>query len=669
MALSKIKKLILVEDGGSMVPAVGATCYVYHATTFTLAQMYANRTGTTLASNPATVGADGYLDRYIESGAYDLRVASGLDEATYPDFLAVDDIIISGPAGELQFSDVANLIAATPLNQKSYKVSWAGQLGRKVSTVVHNTTSNEGGAPYVIVNVNPGNLSTLVGGIWVGVNHDLGGGFYAVLIATEVYISMLGCIGDGAKTINGSGQYDYSGTDDSAAFLAALALNSITIDDGFNINLNGAACERGLGFAIKCNLTSSLMNGTLNIRENSGHGLTIGDWNYYDVSVWFGAISSGSANHATGIKIGKSFCEGNSKYRVVYIDGLDHDDIRINMLNDDGTQQEAMALSGIWNSGFGVIHLSGYYSMGFQTIQSSGYATKNTTIKKLISIRDPDAVAVAGKHSFYLLNNYNLQIPGGIFSTGYTTSTLGASHCLKVRDSLKCRFGPIIATTVNIASDANSPTINTLEDNTFECIDTRTVENDNTAYGAVIITTNSPGVMSNNKIMEFHGALSTGTLVSGDYPAITLMGIVDISNTGDLQLTEVYFKDAEVRYLSSETNVYTRKVNAKNCIFNGSIKTNNTDIDLRDCTINGDVNLGSTAGTRNINLMRVIVNGDIITNSAGTRVVNATWYSVVCSNNRQGSSANRPDGVIDFKSVFFADGYYLDQTTFVTPYV
>lgn len=184
MALSKIKKLILVEDAGAMIPAAGATCYVYHATTLTLAQMYTDRNGSVLASNPATIGSTGYLDRYIESGAYDLRVVSGLDETTYPDFLAVDDIIISGPSGELQFSDIANLKAATPLNQKSYKVNWASQLGRKISVVVNNTTSNEGGADYVITNVNPGNLSTLVGGIWVGVNHDLGGGFYAELLDT-----------------------------------------------------------------------------------------------------------------------------------------------------------------------------------------------------------------------------------------------------------------------------------------------------------------------------------------------------------------------------------------------------------------------------------------------------------------------------------------------------
>jgi hypothetical protein len=188
--LSKIKKLILVEDAGAMIPAAGATCYVYHATTLTLAQMYTDRNGSVLASNPATIGSTGYLDRYIESGAYDLRVVSGLDETTYPDFLAVDDIIISGPSGELQFSDIANLKAATPLNQKSYKVNWAGQIGRKVSTVVDNTTSNAGGADYVITNVNPGNLSTLVGGIWVGANHDLGGGFYAKKLVNQIDLDL-----------------------------------------------------------------------------------------------------------------------------------------------------------------------------------------------------------------------------------------------------------------------------------------------------------------------------------------------------------------------------------------------------------------------------------------------------------------------------------------------
>ena len=78
----------------------------------------------------------------------------------------------------LQFATVNALISKTSLNY-SETIDWADYLGRKVAAIVNNTTSNDGGAEYVITNVNPGNLSTLVGGIWVGANHDLGGGFYA----------------------------------------------------------------------------------------------------------------------------------------------------------------------------------------------------------------------------------------------------------------------------------------------------------------------------------------------------------------------------------------------------------------------------------------------------------------------------------------------------------
>lgn len=83
--------------------------------------------------------------------------------------------------GAITFADIVGLKSGSTVEGGTI-IDWSGYLGRKVSTVVHNTTSNEGGAPYVIVNVNPSNLSTLVGGIWVGANHDLGGGFYAKLV-------------------------------------------------------------------------------------------------------------------------------------------------------------------------------------------------------------------------------------------------------------------------------------------------------------------------------------------------------------------------------------------------------------------------------------------------------------------------------------------------------
>jgi hypothetical protein len=81
--------------------------------------------------------------------------------------------------------------SATPLNNIG-PINWGDYLGRKISTVVSNTTSNAGGADYVITNVNPGNLSTLVGGIWQGRNHDLGGGFYAKHSCSAVFFEQCG---------------------------------------------------------------------------------------------------------------------------------------------------------------------------------------------------------------------------------------------------------------------------------------------------------------------------------------------------------------------------------------------------------------------------------------------------------------------------------------------
>ena len=215
MALTKVKKLVTIDNGASgLTPAIGAVCYIYKATTFTLKQLYSDRNGTILIGNPIALDSDGYINCYIESGSYDLRVVNGPLETTHPDFLAVDEIVISGPYGQLRFSDVANMKAGTPINQRSYKLDWDNYLGDKVSVVVNNTTSNTGSAEYVITNVNPGNLSTLVGGIWAGANHDLGGGYYAALKTyDDLDIFEYGGVAD----------YDYiteTGTDNTAVIQA-----------------------------------------------------------------------------------------------------------------------------------------------------------------------------------------------------------------------------------------------------------------------------------------------------------------------------------------------------------------------------------------------------------------------------------------------------------------
>jgi hypothetical protein len=83
------------------------------------------------------------------------------------------------PQLSAEFADISNLVGGTSLNAGS--VDWSDYEGRNVSVVVNNTTSNAGAATYTVVNSDPGNLSTLIAGIWVGVNHDLGGGYYAKL--------------------------------------------------------------------------------------------------------------------------------------------------------------------------------------------------------------------------------------------------------------------------------------------------------------------------------------------------------------------------------------------------------------------------------------------------------------------------------------------------------
>ena len=103
-------------------------------------------------------------------------------------FFVVQGVITSMLAAE--FADVANMKTATTTSGIS--IAWSDYLGRDVTVVVNNTTTNKGSARYTIANVDPGNLSTLTSGIWVGANHDLGGGFYAKIISDAPNAFMFG---------------------------------------------------------------------------------------------------------------------------------------------------------------------------------------------------------------------------------------------------------------------------------------------------------------------------------------------------------------------------------------------------------------------------------------------------------------------------------------------
>lgn len=88
----------------------------------------------------------------------------------------------------LSFSTVDTLKSRVNVNGATI-TDWGDFLGQKVSTVVNNTINNDGGSDYIITSVNPGNLSTLVNGIWEGENHDLGGGFYAKNLSPSFFNS------------------------------------------------------------------------------------------------------------------------------------------------------------------------------------------------------------------------------------------------------------------------------------------------------------------------------------------------------------------------------------------------------------------------------------------------------------------------------------------------
>lgn len=106
--------------------------------------------------------------------------------------------------GAITFGTVASLKAGATIEGATI-IDWGSYLGWKVSTVFNNTTSNAGGARYIITNVNPSNLSTLVSGIWVGSNHDLGGGYYASIIheQTRKFTQYGGIVG-GTHAANGA---------------------------------------------------------------------------------------------------------------------------------------------------------------------------------------------------------------------------------------------------------------------------------------------------------------------------------------------------------------------------------------------------------------------------------------------------------------------------------
>ena len=169
--------------GNPFTNAQGGTFSVYIAGTSSLQPIYDSKVGGSLLDNPMTVGADSIAEFWVDPGVYKLVFTPPVGSSkTIEEHIVIDDRLTKSPTGELLFLDVANLAAGTSLNFDQLTASNIYSfVGKTVKTIYNNTTSKAGGAEYVIVSSDPGNLSTLIGGIWVGANHDLGGGYYAKL--------------------------------------------------------------------------------------------------------------------------------------------------------------------------------------------------------------------------------------------------------------------------------------------------------------------------------------------------------------------------------------------------------------------------------------------------------------------------------------------------------
>jgi len=113
-----------------------------------------------------------------------------------------------------EFATVADMIAGESQNLDT--VDFADYLGRDCYTVDNNDLTDGGGHRYTIVNSDPGDLSSLVGGVWVGKNHALTGGVYYARAddTTSIPIMAVGAVCD-ADGNTGVGQ------DDTAALQAA----------------------------------------------------------------------------------------------------------------------------------------------------------------------------------------------------------------------------------------------------------------------------------------------------------------------------------------------------------------------------------------------------------------------------------------------------------------
>ena len=188
MSLVKVQKTIF-EDSAGTAPAEGAVCSVFFADSGMLANLYTTRSGVTSQSNPITTGAGGLLSFYVESGRYDIDVVHASGTQSYDDYLAVSEVVVSGPAPTAEFETVENMVLGLTTSGTTIDYSKYEKLGMK--TAYNNSTSKAGSAPYIIKTVaqaaSDGDVIDGTGAPnYYGANHALTGGTHVAVLNEKI---------------------------------------------------------------------------------------------------------------------------------------------------------------------------------------------------------------------------------------------------------------------------------------------------------------------------------------------------------------------------------------------------------------------------------------------------------------------------------------------------
>lgn len=443
--------------------------------------------------------------------------------------------------------------------------------------------------------------------------------------------------------------------------------SGVTLTPDKVYNLNGNTWNIPSGFKLNSTLSSVVKNGSLTASGVNYTDNYFGDITFINCDTRIGG-SSGENNHCTGFKIGKIVT--NEIFRLQYMNDFEIESIRVDIpVEKDSATQRAMGFTSLYEGHIGLIHMSGYYAMGFETAgngsQLSEYASRNVTIDTIISDRNPAATSASGLHGVYLHGNYNLTVHS-LYSVGYDIADQGVSNDFKFRDNWESKVNKVSCLTMQLASDANSTTLNSLRNNVLNDVNLSPYPDDPSIIGKATATISGAGLFNKNIINNFNGELGTSSTLNTDGDeAIKMTGNITYVKAGDLQLSNIVYESAKVKWADAVTYYYTRPIVASNTTFEDKVQIR-ADFETYNCRLKGGLRLETLGSHRALTHQNTVIEQDWDTIlSSGTVDANISNTDILVD---RPESTLRPNGQIRYRFVSFNNGYYLaddDDSNFV----